>query len=389
MTLGILVLGALLTLNFWATRRVLRSDEDGFRKKLFIAGIWVAPFFGALMVKNVGGLRQVLEQDTAAKRPASAPLVLQAPTGETFDLAAHMRLANGVPLLDWAALAEWSSREPDPASRAEARAMGRHAWLLHLGEALGSHFHLMESSEAWLLSSLDERSGRVLLDYVTTTRKRVHRLLDGVARFPAGEKSIIVVLDDEETYYHYVAIYYPDEGDFAFSGGMFIDAGCPHFVAKRADIAAVEPVVAHELTHSALAYLALPLWLDEGIAVNTERRLAGVGPSQYTAHEMHEKHLHFWDTPRIQEFWSGSSFQRTDDGNMLSYDLARILVEKMSGDWPSFAAFVGSARREDAGASAALNALSVDLGAWVCALFGREPDSTWTPAPVPAQALSA
>jgi hypothetical protein len=42
------------------------------------------------------------------------------------------------------------------------------------------------------------------------------------------------VLDSEEDYYRYVSIYYPSEGEFALSGGMFIHAGCPHFVVVRA-----------------------------------------------------------------------------------------------------------------------------------------------------------
>ena len=31
----------------------------------------------------------------------------------------------------------------------------------------------------------------------------------------------------------------------------------------------------HEMTHGSVAHLPLPLWLNEGLAVNTERRLAG------------------------------------------------------------------------------------------------------------------
>ena len=74
------------------------------------------------------------------------------------------------------------------------------------------------------------------------------------------------------------------------------------------------------MTHLALAHLSLPKWLDEGIAVNLERRLTGLRDSLYTPKELHEKHLEFWNEQSIQEFWSGTSFQRTDAGNLLSYE---------------------------------------------------------------------
>jgi hypothetical protein len=191
----------------------------------------------------------------------------------------------------------------------------------------------------------------------------------------------LLVLDDDESYYRYVSTYYPKDGEFALSGGMFINAGCPHFVAKRADLVTVEPVIAHEMTHMAVSHLKLPTWLDEGIAVNVERRLTSTPPLLYTPQELHDKHLNFWDDDTIQEFWSGQSFHRGDDGNMLSYELARILVDNMGHDWPSFAKFVSAANRGDAGAEAARSWLSLDLGASVRALLELESRADWSPKP--------
>ena len=96
---------------------------------------------------------------------------------------------------------------------------------------------------------------------------------------------------------------------------------------------------------------------------------------------MHEKHLRFWGGTEIQEFWSGKSFLRNDDGNMLSYDLARILVSQMSEDWASFRAFVLAANFLDAGAAAASSHLGIDLGTIACALLERESGLAWTPDP--------
>lgn len=217
--------------------------------------------------------------------------------------------------------------------------------------------------------------------YVASTRKRIQRLLAGIAHFDAHDKSILLVVDDEKTYYSYVSAYYPKEGEFATSSGMFISAGCAHFLARRADLTAIEPVIAHEMTHSALSHLGLPRWLDEGLAVNTERRLTRQGHVPLSPQELLRRHLSFWGQPEIQEFWSGQSFFRADDGSMLSYELARVMVEQMSQDRELFTRFALSARRDDGGAEAALEVLGADLGVYACALLDRPPDPGWAPDP--------
>lgn len=376
MGFGFVVLTAWLGLNVWATRRVLASEEDAARKKWFIAGVWLIPIFGALILRNLGARAAVMTEKPEEHREP-APLELVLPSGAVFDVQQHLALANGVPLLDWEAAQRAADAEASGA--AAALAAMQHAWLLHLRDAIGPHCRLASSQDAMVLSSLDDVTVNALLRYVATTRSRVTRLLDGIARFEPGQKSIVLVLDDEDSYYQYVANYYPEEGEFAFSGGMFLAGACPHFVVKRGELQSLESVIAHELTHSAVAHLQLPLWIDEGLAVNTEHRLTGSPRTTWTPQQLHGKHLAFWDAQRIQEFWTGHSFQRTDDGNLLSYELARILVQEMSRDWPSFAAFVQEARREDAGHAAALRMLGTDLGHAVCALFDREVSAAWSP----------
>jgi hypothetical protein len=386
MAFGLLLLATLLALNIWVTRRLLASDEDASRKKLFLAAVWLIPFFGALMVKGIGAAAPAPSLPAQAQRE-DAPVQLTLPSGVTFDLQQHLESVNGVPLLDWEAVQ--AAVEAEGAAGSDARAALVRAWLLHLRDAVGPHCTLVETRHAIVLSSLDTVTQQALLQYVASTRERVLRVLDGLADLPAGQKSVVLVLDDEESYYHYVATYYPDAGEFAFSSGMFISAGCPHFVVKLGELQALEPVIAHELTHSALAHLALPLWVDEGLAVNTEHRLTGSRPTLWTAQELHGKHIAFWDQQRIQEFWSGESFQRTDDGNLLSYDLASILVREMSRDWPAFVRFARDARRDDAGHAAAVRHLGIDLGQAVCVLFDKAAGPGWLPASPAAPAALA
>jgi hypothetical protein len=113
--------------------------------------------------------------------------------------------------------------------------------------------------------------------------------------------------------------------------------------------------------------------------VNTQHKLTGVPHSLYTPQQMHARHLEFWNETEIQQFWTGDSFHRPDDGQMLSYDLARILVDNLARQWADFERFASQAARDDAGAQAASQHLGIDLGAWTCALLDREQSDGWTP----------
>ncbi|MET3493520.1 hypothetical protein [Variovorax boronicumulans] len=346
---------------------------------LLIAMVWLVPRVGARIARR--RLPAHPSTPPAGFVDDDAPAEIALDEAPAFPLRPNLDVSNGLPLLDWQALGEWASSLNDPGLQRQAMALGKRAWLLHLRDALGPHFHLYESERAWVLSSLEHVVAAATAAYVETARKRIQRVLAGIASFEADDRSILLVVDDEDTYYGYVSGYYPEQGEFALSGGMFIDAGCPHFLAKRADLAAIEPVIAHEMTHSALSHLDLPRWLDEGLAVNTERRLTGPGAAQHTPQELRRKHLAFWDEATIQAFWSGESFFRTDDGNLLSYELARIMVEQLAKDWGLFARFATDARHEDGGADAANEVFGADLGVLACALLEREPDPRWSPAP--------
>ncbi len=90
-------------------------------------------------------------------------------------------------------------------------------------------------------------------------------------------------------------------------------------------------------------------------------------------------HLAFWNAETMQEFWSGQSFFRTDDGNLLSYELARIMVGHLAGDWNSFARFLAKANWEDAGVKAAQEELDVCLASMACAFLELPASGEWVP----------
>jgi hypothetical protein len=293
----------------------------------------------------------------------------------------HLSKHHGFPILDWGAVHDWLSTIDSPELQANAWTACERAWLHHMQHALGPDYRLVESQGAALLSSLEANVAKATLEFIDRTRRRILRVLDGIAQVQPWGKDVLIVFDDHEGYYQYASYYYPEDGEFALSGGMHINAGCSHFVTRKADLSSIEPVIAHEMTHGSVAHLPLPLWLNEGLAVNTERRLAGSGVPLYTPQQMHDKHVNFWGEQEIQQFWSGKSFDRTDDGNLLSYDLARILVEQLAKSWEPFKHFVVTADRRDSGASAASAVFGIDLGSLVCALLEREASSVCAPDP--------
>lgn len=315
--------------------------------------------------------------------PSSAPTTAISSAGvDDFDLVAHLIDANGLPVLDWDAAQAWVAGITEEDAQARAWSSCEIAWLQHLGAALGPGYRLTQRGHIVLLSSLDDRIATATMDFVDKTLQRIVRVLDGVARsVQPHEQEILIVFDDDEAYYRYLAHYYPDAGEFAASGGVFINAGCAHFATVKADLRAIEPVIAHELTHSGLSHLPLPAWLNEGLAVNTEQRLCPPAGHRASPQQMHARHLAFWGEAEIQQFWSGKSFLRADEGNELSYDLARILVSQLAGDWERFRAFALSAHMDDGGEAAAREHLGVPLADLAAALLEQPTDARWAPDP--------
>lgn len=312
--------------------------------------------------------------------PPPPPLSVEVSGAEGLALESLIQHVNGFPHFDWDKVYRWIDTLPE-SERAAAWGLCEQAWLAHLRDSLGADYSIREAGDAVLLSTLESNVAKATLEYVTKTENRILRLLDGVARTPDWGKNILLVFDDDDAYYRYVEHFYPEAGEFAMSGGMYIHSGCGHFVTVKADLHEIEPVIVHELVHGLVSHLEIPAWLNEGLAVNTENSLSPAGKPRFSPQEMHAKHLGFWGADEIQEFWSGKSFLRPDDGNMLSYDLARILVEQLSNDWPRFSTFVNEASVADAGAEAAIRHLDIDLGAAACALLEKEPDTAWHPDP--------
>ncbi len=282
------------------------------------------------------------------------------------------------PIVEWSALDAHAPVSDDPKVLDVFWTAVAAAWLDKLRQTLGGHYRVVESEHFLLLSALDARPAKVLMDFAEKTHRRILSLLDGITRNTENGKVCILVFRDNDTYYQYVSNYYPDEGEFAQSGGMFLQHGYGHFVFTEGDMFQMEPTIAHELTHCLMQHLPIPAWLNEGIAVNAERRVCVVGAPLETPEELHRMHLDFWNESTIQEFWSGKSWQRAGDSNKLSYDLATRFVQLASGDRDRFCAFANAADSVDGGASAAIANLGYPVAHLADAVLG---EGEWSPKP--------
>jgi hypothetical protein len=86
----------------------------------------------------------------------------------------------------------------------------------------------------------------------------------------------------------------------------------------------------------------------------------------------------FWNEATIQEFWSGKSWLRPDEGNMLSYDLAKIFVGLAAADFDAFRSFANAADVADSADAAALKHLGYPINNLAEAVLGEGP---WKPKP--------
>jgi hypothetical protein len=307
-----------------------------------------------------------------ARESAPAAQGLSVPTPEQMAWLAETSL----PIPAWQAMA-WPDEAAGEAVAAHENGVAA-AWLDALAAALPEGHARAESPNFMLLSALQARPAGVLQDYLERSRRRVLATLPGIAADAGAGRIPVLVFADEDNYYRYVS-HYGTGGDEpeGFSGGMFIHAGYGHFVFTQGSFETMEPVVVHELTHCLVSHLAIPAWLNEGLAVNTEQRFAP-RPPRFRADELQYLFGRFWNADTIQEFWSGKSFLRSDDGQPLSYELAKLLVQLLDKDYALLARFCAAARHEDGGQQAAREVLGASLEELAGVVLGA---GTWQPQP--------
>ncbi|TWU07513.1 hypothetical protein [Stieleria varia] len=281
----------------------------------------------------------------------------------------------GLPRPKWDVISAWVDANADTASLDESWTQIARDWLSRLADSLPLDYVVLESPE-FLLLAADDALGQRILASSERARRVILKTLDGVASVQGFGKHVVMLFADIDSYYDYVSDFYPDEGEFARSGGMFLDVGYGHFAICPAYGDNYQRVIAHELNHALLRHLPLPLWLNEGVTQFIEDVVMG---SSYfmVNHEILRRHRSYWNSRTIDAFWSGDSFYSPDDGQALSYHLSQVLFRNLMSDFPKKVNdILNNANFIDAGNSAFLSSCNVSLADRAAQFLG---DGDWAP----------
>ncbi len=304
----------------------------------------------------------------------TTPFQVQPPPQGMPDLDEFLTEKDGFCHPDWAGIGERLSQSLRQEDEHAGWVWASRCWLEKLQQSLGLEYHLLESQNFQLLYPGTPKLQGYRLRELEGALDQILDRLDGVALDEGLGKHVALIFPDQELYYQYISYFYP-EGDYSQSGGLCIRAGgFVHFALIEDPVYSSYSTLVHELTHDCLSHLAIPLWLDEALAIRMQLSLCG-GEEHVLDREMKEKHLAFWNAERIQEFWSGSSWQRQDEGCELSYSLAMILWGKIevlfSKDVSRILSFVREASVEDAGESACQQQFDFSLADLVMDFLGE------------------
>lgn len=248
-------------------------------------------------------------------------------------------------------------------------------WLNKLIAIKHTHYSIVESDNFVILSSQSLRYTDLFLSFLERKRKKILSLLKNIASDNGYGKHVVIILDDMDSYIEHISPYYPEDGEFGLSSGIYLNHGYGHFIFPYENLDTAESVATHEMTHALLSHLYLPRWLDEGLATNIENALTGGSPLRMTP-DIQQRHRDFWNSETIQNFWMGDSFSQAGEAQELSYHLAQLILSILAKNYDALIAFVNNANFEDAGNQAIEESYGLSLNKLIQEFIGV---GNWTP----------
>lgn len=272
---------------------------------------------------------------------------------------------------DWEEIAGQVETSEVPAVLDAAWSGVARQWMELFAGALGAGYEVYPSGRFLLVARAGDRRAREVLGFLEACLEQMLPCLPWVDPTRLYGKLPAIVFGEEQEFYEYLADFYQDDGEFGMAGAVYLNAGYGHFAMPSLDLAEYQAQMCHELCHALLSSLRLPLWLDEAITADVEDRLVGSSP-YLLDRQIIRDHREFWDMDRLDCFWSGESFHFPDEGQRLSYHLARFIFKSLVdvSTPESMIRFVTGARYEDAGFSAAREAFGLDPGEIISELLG-------------------
>ena len=297
---------------------------------------------------------------------------------ERFDSFFQPLSGNRYPLPDWEAIGDrMEEMYVSDAEEAELwKALATH-WMKAIAVRSEPGYQIFESGHFVLLAATDLKKAKEVIQFLERCLRDVKRLLGDLAAPTLEGKCPVLVFQNDTEYYAYLSHYSTSDEPSGGSGGVYLNRGYGHFAMPSPDLRHYVSVMSHELSHALLAHFQLPIWLDEAVTAEVEDAIAGFNGYELDEEKV-EEHRDFWTEAKIQDFWTGESFRYADDGQGLSYHLARFVYRALRSatSEKKVRAFIKNAAYEDSGNTAAQEILGLDLGDALAGLLG---DGSWSP----------
>ena len=143
-------------------------------------------------------------------------------------------------------------------------------WMNKLTSNLAGNYSIHESENFMLVTSQSDKYVSSFLNFLEFSLKKILATLHGITSDDGYGKYIVIIFDDIDNYYSYLSYYYPEDGEYGLSSGIYLNKGYGHFAFPFQELSYAESIAAHEMTHALLAHLPIPAWLNEGMAVSID-----------------------------------------------------------------------------------------------------------------------
>ncbi|MBL8795039.1 MAG: hypothetical protein JNM56_14110 [Planctomycetia bacterium] len=250
-------------------------------------------------------------------------------------------------------------------------------WLAATNRALGGAYGIVETESMLLFQPTGNEASEAVARLCQRALATVMDMLGSLAGENWDGPLAILLFDRPETYYSYVAQFYP-EGNFGSSGGMCFQRDYVHIALYTQPLDRLEPTIAHEITHACLSHLELPAWLEEGVTQAVEESFNS--RHRFSLDDEQAVEIkQYWRRHGLQSFWWGGGFHLPDEGQGYSYQLSRILFQLLLSDHRGqFIEFVRDASAADAGDHSARRHLGKSVADLAAIFLGK---GDWTPVP--------
>ena len=229
-------------------------------------------------------------------------------------------------------------------------------WLEKAGSDLGNYI-LYESDNFFLLSGETEKVSKLILNSAEKSIAYIRNIF-GDDLEEERWRIVLILFSKPEKHLDYLEYYTKDFLSTRLAGVFIENAGYQHITLGPNDMLNIEMTVAHELTHYILSPFQLPLWMDEGFAVNIAKYL--YGEQIFITYEDHKKLKAFGTAENIEKFLSGEAFSEFDP--KLTYGLAELLVNNLLNyEKKDIVNLIKNVSWEDGGVSGFKEQFGIDL----------------------------